>query len=514
VAGAGFAEGGPLDEAPGGIGLAAFADEAYAELAVVDDDALIGLLRGWRRITSWAQARELAVVTELARRRPADGFPPGEPGQLPAKLDEFVAEEIAPALTLTSHAAQNELGLAVDLAAHPQIAAALECGQLDLAKTLVILAALAPLDPDDAAKVEAAILPLASGLTTGQLRARLARLVLSVDPQAARRRREKAQQHAQVNCWTDPEGTATLAGRFLPPAQVLAADRRLCAIAEAWKKLGAQGGMDMLRAHAYLALLLGLDTNLPPASLMPDSQPPGPAAEDQPQGPASGRQPNRPGGGPESQGTASGGEPDGSASGGEPQGPGSGHDRQGPASGGEPQGPGSGHDRQGPASGGEPQGSGAGFGEYLGQPGHAGGVPAGLRRAAEGPALPPLTGTVHLTIPLATLLGLADRPGEAAGHGPLHADTCRTLADALALHPTTTWAVIITDPHGRAIELAGPAKARQPAKTATPRTTRGSSATNPVTPATASHTARGSPPGNDAGGWTLTLTTQPIAPYP
>jgi hypothetical protein len=405
-------------------------------------------------------------VAELARRRPADGFPPGEPGQLPVKLDEFVAEEIAPALTLTSHAAQDELGLAVDLVAHPGIAAALECGQLDLAKTLVILAALAPLDPGGAAKVEAAILPLAPGLTTGQLRARLARLVLSVDPQAARRRRERAQQHAQVGCWTDPEGTATLAGRFLPPAQVLAADRRLCAIAKAWKKLGAQGGMDMLRAHAYLALLLGLDTGLPPASLLPEDRPPGPAAEDQPQGSAPGHEPNRHG---------------------------------------------SGHERQGPASGGEPRGPGAGFGEHRGQPGHAGGVPAGLRRAAEGPPLPPLTGTVHLTIPLATLLGLADRPGEAAGYGPLHADTCHTLTDALASHPATTWALIITNPHGHAISLAGPAKARHPAKTATPPTTRGSSATNPVTPAPASHTARGSPPGNSAGGWTLTLTTQPAA---
>src|ERR1700734_2338064 len=71
VAPVGFGEGGVLDGAPGGITLAEFADDAYAELAAVDDDSLIGLMRGWRRITSWAQARELAVVAELARRRPA-----------------------------------------------------------------------------------------------------------------------------------------------------------------------------------------------------------------------------------------------------------------------------------------------------------------------------------------------------------------------------------------------------------------------------------------------------------
>jgi hypothetical protein len=37
--------------------------------------------------------------------------------------------------------------------------------------------------------------------------------------------------------------------------------------------------------------------------------------------------------------------------------------------------------------------------------------------------LPPLAGLIHLTLPITTLLELADRPGDAAGYGPLHADT-------------------------------------------------------------------------------------------
>ncbi|MGH3156579.1 MAG: DUF222 domain-containing protein, partial [Streptosporangiaceae bacterium] len=442
VVAGGFAEGEVLDEAPAGIALAAFADDAYAELTGVDDDALIGLLRGWRRVTSWAQARELAVVAELARRRPADGYPSPPPGQLPVRLDEYVAEEIAPALTLTSRAAGAHLDVALALAGRPRTAAALECGRIDLARTLIILGALAPLEAAQAAAVEAAILPLAPGLTTSQLGRRLTQLVHSVDPGATRRRREAAEKQAHVACWTGPEGTATLAGRFLPPAQVLAADRRLCAIAKAWKKLGGQGGMDLLRAHAYLALLLGLDTDVPPASLLPDAQVPGP------QGPASSHDDHL-------------AEPDG------------------------------------PASGPE---------DHPAQPGHAAAVPAGLRRAGDGVALPPLTGSVDLTVPLATLLGLADRPGEAAGFGPLHADTCRTLADALASHPATTWGVIITDPDGRAISAGGPARFRRAGKTPAARTTRASSAVHAARGAPASGTARGSPPGNGAGGWTLTLT--------
>ena len=437
VTAGGFAEGEVLDGAPGGITLAEFADGAHAELTAVDDDSLIGLMRGWRRITSWAQARELAVVAELARRRPADGYPPAPPGQIPAKLSEFVAEEIAPPLTLTARAADTELALALDLASRPKTAAALESGQIDMAKTLIILSALAPLEPAHAEAVEAAILAVAAGLTTGQLRARLQRLILSVDPGAARRRRENAEKQARVECWTDPEGTATLAGRNLPPAQVLAADRRLCAIAAAWKKLGAQGGMDMLRAHAYLALLLGRDTSTPPPSLLPQA------------------------GSPASRARASG----------------------------------------------HPGGSGPGrtSREREDQPNRCSqSVPAGLRGLGSGDALPPATGSVHVTIPLLTLLGLADRPGEAAGFGPLHADICRTLADAMAGHRATRWGVIITDPHGRAMGLGGPALARHGRKGAADNA-RGS----PVVGA-----ARGSPPSPGAGGWTVTLTTEPIAPYP
>ena len=57
-----------------------------------------------------------------------------------------------------------------------------------------------------------------------------------------------------------------------------------------------------------------------------------------------------------------------------------------------------------------------------------------------------LTGSVNLTIPLATWLGTADAPGEVAGLGPLDADTSRDLATRLTDGPETTWCVTLTDP--------------------------------------------------------------------
>ena len=234
--GTGFADGGPLDVLPPGVPLAGFADAAHARLAQVSDDELVGVLRGWWRQTSWAQARALAAIAELARRRPADRTPPAPPGQFPAVLSEFIPDEIAMALTLTKTAAETQLGLALDLAAHPATAAALETGRIDLRKAWLILEAVGPLSAEHAAAVETAVLPDAAGQTTGELRRSVTAAVLALDPDAVRRRRERAEKGARVECYPDPEGTATLTGRSLPPAEVLAADKRLCQVARYWKK--------------------------------------------------------------------------------------------------------------------------------------------------------------------------------------------------------------------------------------------------------------------------------------
>jgi hypothetical protein len=123
---------------------------------------------------------------------------------------------------------------------------------------------------------------------------------------------------------------------------VLAADQRICWWARELKTAGLAGGMDELRARAFLDLLLGKDSR-----------------------------PRRDGGG-----TA------------EPVGP-------------------------GPAGG--------------------------------------FAGRVTLTVPLGTAAGLADRPGELAGLGPVDPWLARDLAAAAAANPATTWCVTVTDQHGHAV---------------------------------------------------------------
>ncbi len=85
--------------------------------------------------------------------------------------------------------------------------------------------------------------------------------------------------------------------------------------------------------------------------------------------------------------------------------------------------------------------------------GPVGGGPSGARPGpGAGQALPPgLAGSVNLTIPLTTWLGLTARPGDAAGHGPLDAGTSRGLAALLAARPASRWCLTILGDSGRAI---------------------------------------------------------------
>jgi hypothetical protein len=76
---------------------------------------------------------------------------------------------------------------------------------------------------------------------------------------------------------------------------------------------------------------------------------------------------------------------------------------------------------------------------------------------ASGPGLAPgelaaLSGTVNLTMPLASWLGASDAPGEATGYGPLGADDCRDLADGLAAAgKKVKWCLTVTDLDGKAV---------------------------------------------------------------
>ena len=120
--------------------------------------------------------------------------------------------------------------------------------------------------------MEAKILGRAGQLTPGGLRSALARAVMEVAPGKARERREAAAKTARVERWAEDSGNAALMGRELPPDEVLAADQQISWWAGELRKAGLEGGMDELRARAFLDLVLGKDSRpraprRPPAPL-------------------------------------------------------------------------------------------------------------------------------------------------------------------------------------------------------------------------------------------------------
>jgi hypothetical protein len=409
----GFGSGDELDVCEPGPALAGLTDAAAGEenLANLDDDELIGVIRAWRRLESWTVAGTLSAIAELARRRPADRTPPAPPGAFPAQMSEFISDEVAAALTLTAQAATKCLDLALELATRlPGTAQALRQGTIDYLKARIIAEATNVLSDEDARSVENQVLAAAGGQTTGQLRAALARAVLAADPEAAERRREQAQKDPRIRRWREDAGTAALAGYGLPPAEVLEADQHLTSRALDLRDAGLKGSLDELRARAYLDALLGRDSapNSPPRP--PDPAPAAPADSPSPSAPS----PSAPSPG----GTTPHGEPPISCGGPRP-------DR-------EPSSPG-----QSPPS-----------------------PPSAFSRDSSGGRLATL---VNLTMPMTTMLGLTNEPAEVAGFGPVGPALARQLATLAGLHPATRWVLTVTDDRGRAIGH-GAMPGRRPAR--------------------------------------------------
>jgi hypothetical protein len=268
-----------MDDLAAGPLLAALISEATAPTsgtqgyAALGESELIGVLSAWRRLASWAAAGQGAAIAELSRRRHAKARELDN-----AHLTEHIGDEIAAALTLTGQTAANFHGDALSLVRLPQVHACLAEGRIDWPKACVFARELRDVGGYDAAGLAAHVLPDAPSLTTAQIRARLRRLVLAYDPEAASQRKADAARETEVVVWTESSGNAALAGRELPESDVLAADRRLTALARWLSERGATGSISQLRSAAFLSLLRGASIE----SLLPAGAP----LSDGPDGPA------------------------------------------------------------------------------------------------------------------------------------------------------------------------------------------------------------------------------------
>src|SRR5215472_3529870 len=256
---------------PTGPALAAWLAPASAQDCGGGD--LADIAAGYRRLSAWAQAGELAAVAEMAART-AERRGRADPAtREPYQVLPEAGAQVGLALTMSQPSAMDWTSLASQLRWQlPATAAALAAGRIDLPRARIIAQAVAGLDDKVTRTVEEKVLPEAGNQTTGQLRAAVRRAVIAADPDGADQRRERAERHARVSLYADDDHTATLVGTGLSAVRAAAAFARITAMARALKAAGNPGGLDYLRACVMLGLLLG---TLPPGG--PPTSPAEPA---------------------------------------------------------------------------------------------------------------------------------------------------------------------------------------------------------------------------------------------
>jgi hypothetical protein len=233
-------------------------------VAELTDHELVDAMVAARAAASRAQAAELAAVAELARRRLAEDDVPAVEVISPR---DYLTDEVAQALTLTSASADDLVRFATELLERlPGTFTALAAGDIDYLKARTLWHCTSQVSDEVAAGIETLVLPRASRQTTGEIRAKVRRLVKRLDPQALQRRREAAQRRRELTLVETDDGTAQLVGADLPADDASAAYGRVSAIASGLKHDGDSRSIGQLRADVFLALLRGtLTTTAPPA---------------------------------------------------------------------------------------------------------------------------------------------------------------------------------------------------------------------------------------------------------
>jgi hypothetical protein len=244
-----------LQETPPGHELAALL--ALVDRSALDDEGLLRLAQARQRLIAHQEAQLLADLHAIARAIPDQGPQPGrrdQPGKHP-----WAEVEVACAMRWTCPRAVDQLAFADEVIDRlPAIHQALAAGLIDMPKSLAMVHAVGLLDDDLARAIIDKVVDQAGRLTTGELRAKLRRLVLAADPQTAANRAKEDVKGRRVAAYPQEHNhLAALAGYDLAPHRVAAVMERLDAIAKAAKAAGDQRKMDQLRADAYVDLLTG-----------------------------------------------------------------------------------------------------------------------------------------------------------------------------------------------------------------------------------------------------------------
>ena len=289
---AGFAQNGQAyTMAPGallGTVLHAVIGDDGAGLPGLSDDQLIGVLSGGRRMEAWTAWVQLAAMRELARRRPA--VEPGDSGR--AGFSDYAGDELMAEFHLTLDAATAQIGYACTVADRlPRTFAALAAGQIHPVAVKIIEDETRYLSAKNVAKADALLAELARSKSFARLRYAAHRLVLKLDPDYAKLRKDEDRKSAHVRRFRENSGNAGMVAHEMPPDEVLASWQHVEQRALDLRAAGMPGTLQELRVRAYLDLLQERDSRDTPGgsegpggngSSEPPTRDPGPAARRHP----------------------------------------------------------------------------------------------------------------------------------------------------------------------------------------------------------------------------------------
>ena len=267
----GFCQGGAADTMAPGPLLATVvhtvAGPDGSGLAGCSDDQLMGIISAARRQQSRDEWTVMAAIAEFARRAGT-----GVEG-------EFAADELASELHMSQQSAAGQMDFATEVAKRlPQTFAALAAGQIHPIHLRIIEDETRILSPEDAARADAFLAGAAPGMTFGELRYAARKLVLKLDPDAARKRKEAAKCETHVRRFREESGNAGMVARELPSDEVLASWQHVEQRALDLRAAGVPGTLQDLRVRAYLDLLQERDSRtVPEGSRHQRGSRPGPA---------------------------------------------------------------------------------------------------------------------------------------------------------------------------------------------------------------------------------------------
>lgn len=212
-------------------------------------DELLNQIHQWEQHIRWAYGCQVALIAAFRNRT--------QSGIVAEWIDSVKAsgEELAQVLALVSHEGTARVSAASSMmGTFSDTHDALLSGDIDYPKAALITSELEGHSPEVMLAVEEVVLPMARTCSKAQLRTKIAKALIEVDPRDADSRHRAARTRRRV-CKPRPmsDGMASI-WMVLPADDAIAIDTCLNAAARSKKASGDSRTLDQLRADAITSM--------------------------------------------------------------------------------------------------------------------------------------------------------------------------------------------------------------------------------------------------------------------